>query len=111
MENSPQLIVLADFASEEEYRAIKGPHGTAAPTLKQHKILLAEAEKQMTALGNEVAIIICDLAGYTEFCKKQKAVNTPQTVAAYVIMKHGGVEDVIQPGLQHQNITILPEEE
>ena len=108
MNNSPQLIVLADFASEEEYRAIKGTHGTAAPTLKQHKVLIAEAEKQMTAMGNKVAIIICDLAGYTEFCKKQKAVNTPQTVASYVIMKHRGVEDVIQPELQHQNITILP---
>ena len=102
-----KAVVIADFANEYEYRVIKVPHGTAAPTLEKHRELLAEAIKTMTEQGDEVAVEICDLAGYKSFCELQHAVNTPATVAAYVLTKHGGVEKRFQSGLEHQNITIF----
>lgn len=104
--NKPQKIVLADFCNEQEYHAIKDPHGTAFATLTLHREALREAVRQMISQGHEVYIEFCDQAGYEEFCKLQKALNTPQTVAAYVLMKHGGKEKQKQPGLEHQNITI-----
>lgn len=101
-----QKVVLADFADEHEYHAIKDPHGSAFPTLAMHRFALQEAVRNMADQGYEVAVEICDLAGYQEFCKLQNALNTPQTVAAYVVMKHGGKEKVFQEGLDHQNIEI-----
>ena len=101
-----QKVVLADFANEAEYHAIKDPHGTAFETLEMHRMILQEAAASLTAQGNNVFVEICDQAGYEEFCKLQNAFNTPQTVAAYVVMKHGGAEKKHQPGLDHQNITV-----
>ncbi|MBQ5757802.1 MAG: hypothetical protein IIV93_04725 [Clostridia bacterium] len=101
-----QKIVLADFLNDQEYHAIKAPHGTAFATLELHREALKGAIAQMRAQGYEVAVEICDQPGYEAFCKLQKALNTPQTVSAYVVMKHGNMQQKLQPGLQHQNITI-----
>lgn len=35
------VIILADYASEAEYHAIKDPHGDPFPTLEQHRAALA----------------------------------------------------------------------
>lgn len=99
-------VVLADFANEEEYHAIKAAHGTGFPDLRIHRENLQYATFHLESQGYEVAVEICDLAGYTEFRALQNAMNTPQTVAAYVVMKHGGAEKKYQPGLDHQNITV-----
>lgn len=104
-------VVLADFANEEEYHAIKDPHGTAFPTLTMHRAALQEAVRNMAAQGYEVAVEICDLAGFQAYCKLQNALNTPATVAAYVVAKHGGVENEHQEGLDHQYITVHKEVE
>lgn len=101
-----QKVVLADFADEHEYHAIKDPQGTAFETLKMHRMIMQESISSLTAQGYSVEVEICDLAGYQEFCKLQNALNTPQTVAAYVVMKHGGAEKKHQPGLDHQYITV-----
>lgn len=99
-------VVLADFENDAEYHEIKDPHGTAFPTLAMHRVALQEAVRNMEEQGYEVAVEICDLAGYLAFCLLQNAANTPQTVAAYVVMKHGGAEKKYQQGLDHQNITV-----
>lgn len=101
-----QKVVLADFADEHEYHAIKDPQGTAFETLEMHRMIMQESISSLTAQGYSVEVEICDLAGYQEFCKLQNALNTPQTVAAYVIMKHGGKEKEFQEGLDHQNIEV-----
>lgn len=102
-------VVLADFANEEEYDAIKNTQGVGKSSLRMHKKLIEEAVQQFRKQGYRVAIEICDFEGYKEFCITQKALNTPQTVAAYVEMKHRGVEKQFQPGLDHQNITKVVE--
>ena len=99
-------VVLADFANDAEYHEIKDPHGTSFADLATHRLALREAVRNMEEQGYEVAVEICDLAGYLAFCLLQNAANTPQTVAAYVVMKHGGAEKKYQPGLDHQNITV-----
>ena len=99
-------VVLADYACESEYHAIKDPHGSAFKTLEMHREALRETIFSLSQQGYEVAVEIYDIAGYQEFCKLQNALNTPQTVAAYVVAKHGGSEKKFQPGLDHQNITI-----
>ena len=99
-------VVLADFANDEEYHAIKAAHGTGFPDLRIHRENLQYATLHLESQGYEVAVEICDLAGYTEFRALQNAMNTPQTVAAYVVAKHGGMEKKFQPGLDHHNITV-----
>ena len=99
-------VILADYASEYEYHAIKDPHGDAFPSLDLHREALAGAEKQLRGQGFEVIREICDLEGYRAFCKRNHALNTPQTVSAYVALKHDGQEMEPHPELRHQNITI-----
>jgi hypothetical protein len=106
MTYEPHVIVLADFASEEEYQKIKGPHGTAAKDLSAHRELIKAAKTAMEGEGHTVKVVTCDIAGYTDFCRMNKALNTPQTVAAYVVKKSEGSLEVVEPGLRHQNITI-----
>ena len=101
-----QKIILADFLNDQEYHAIKDSHGTAFATLELHREALKGAIAQMRAQGYEVAVEICDQPGYEAFCKLQKALNTPQTVAAYVVEKYKNNQNEYHPGLQHQNIMI-----
>lgn len=99
-------VVLADFANEEEYDAIKNTQGVGKSSLRIHKKLIEEAVRKFRKQGYGVVIEICDFEGYKEFCITQKALNTPQTVAAYVNMKYRGLEKQFIEGLDHQYITV-----
>ena len=99
------LIVLADYASDAEYRTIKGK--AADGGLDQHRQLLSAAKELYERRGFKVEIVECDLAGYTEFLKRNHALNSPQNVAMYVNVKHGGLQDRDWKEAQHQNIEIL----
>lgn len=105
-ENIPTTVILADYASEAEYHAIKDPQGDAFPSLKMHREALSGAEKQLSQQGYTVLREICDFAGYREFCKRNGAPNTSQTVSAYVSLKHDGKEKEPHPELKHQYFTI-----
>ena len=93
-------VVLADFANEKEFNYIRNKQRSERYTLAVHRAMLANTKIQLQLQGYEVAVEICDLNGYLEFCKLQNALNTPATVAAYVAAKHGGVDKENQEGLK-----------
>ena len=102
----PTTVILADYASESEYHAIKDQHGDPFPSLELHRKALAGAEVQLRMQGYKVLREICDLEGYRAFCRRNEALNTPQTVSAYVSLKHDGKEMEPHPELRHQYITV-----
>ena len=97
-------IVLADFENFEDYKAIK--MSQAFPTLEHHRAALAGAKRDLEKQGYNVIIETCDRAGYEHFLKISGALNTPQNVAAYVVMKHGNQQDIPRPELKHINAEI-----
>ena len=99
-----ETIVLADFENDADYKAIK--QSQAFPSLAVHKMTLAATKRELEQQGHNVIIETCDRAGYEHFLKISGASNTPQNVAAYVVMKHGNQQDVPRPELQHINVEI-----
>ena len=97
--------MLADYANDAEYRTIKGR--AADGGLDQHRQLLSAAKQLYEKRGFRVEIVECDLAGYTAFLKRNKALNSPQNVAMYVNVKYGGLQDRDWPEAREQNIEIL----
>lgn len=99
------LIVLADFENEMEYRQIKAV--TAFKSLKEHRQALMQAKGNYELKGFKVALETCDLKGYKEFLKKNNIQNTPQNVAGYVVAKFTKNLDKDFSELKHQNIEII----
>ena len=102
-----ETVVLADFENDADYKAIK--QSQAFFSLEVHRLTLAATKRDLEKQGYNVIIETCDRAGYEHFLKISGALNTPQNVAAYVVMKHGGQQDIPRQELQHINAEILRE--